>query len=113
MVKYLAIRATDDTTNMFRPVFGSRRWAVATLESGRLDRINGGADELKRLIERIRVAGARVQDYHSKLDATQKVGVGVDLVYGKQHRFQPLNTTIFVDGTASRAICAWDRPMQM
>lgn len=105
----LTVGAAHHAGDMLPAVLWPRRGAVAALEGARLDGVDGGANELERLVQCVRVRAARVEDDGAQLDVLQQLRVAVDLVDRKQHRLQALNAAVLVDRAAASAVGACSR----
>ena len=60
-------------------------------------------DEFQRLLERVRVAQARVEYVHAERDVGQDPRITVDLIDGVQHRLDALDALVLLDGAADPA----------
>lgn len=57
------------------------------------------SDKFHRLLERVRIAAARINHDSAECDIRQQFVISIDLIDGEQHRFESLNALFFFDGT--------------
>lgn len=100
--RHRAVGAADDAENGpgARGPLHPRRRLVRALQHADVDVGQRRPDEVQALIERVRVAAARVEDVHAQDDVRQQVFPLIDLIDGEQHRLETLHAPVIDVGPA-------------